>query len=246
MSAPRIDHYDWPGGREAMLRFGPDRAPTVIAALPLFEEANRTRASLIAVLRRLAGMGIASALPDLPGAGESLVATAQATLAAWRTAFAAAAAVLPGPVHVVAWRGGALVDAEAVVASRWWLAPIDGAGTMRDLRRMQAASADKESFAGNRLSAALIDELENRRLPYPVEPATSVRPELVEERPSTGLGRTEAGGRADNIRIVRLDTDPRGADAKVSGRPLWRAAEPGTDAALEQALAVDIAAWIRP
>jgi hypothetical protein len=211
MIAPRIDCYDWPGGREAMLRFGPDAAPIVLAALPLFEEANRTRASLVAVLRRLAERGIGSALPDLPGAGESLVATEDATLAASREAFAAAARALPGPVHVVSWRGGALVDGAAVAASRWRLSPVSGAETLRDLRRVQAA-AGGQSFAGNRLSATILAELA-----------------AAEHLPGW---------------TVRLESDPRDADAKVPGRPLWRAAEPGTDPALEAALADDIAAWI--
>ncbi len=68
-----IDHYDWPGGREAMLRFGPTNGPVMIVAPPLFEEANRTRAFVVTILRALAERGIASALPDLPGTGESLL-----------------------------------------------------------------------------------------------------------------------------------------------------------------------------
>ncbi|RYD50253.1 MAG: hypothetical protein EOP60_12200, partial [Sphingomonadales bacterium] len=59
-----IDHYDWAGGREAMLRFGPATGPVVIAALPLFEEANRTRTFVVTLLRALAERGIAGALPD--------------------------------------------------------------------------------------------------------------------------------------------------------------------------------------
>ena len=215
MTAPGIDHYDWRGGREAMLRFGPhEGSPTVIAALPPFEEANRTRASLVAVLRRLAERGIASALPDLPGTNESLVATEHATLADWRAAFAAAARALPGPINAVSWRGGALVDGEAEVASRWRLSPVSGADTMRELRRVQAA-ARGALFAGNRLATAMIDAL------------AIAQPSVVEP-----------------IRTVRLDADPRPADARYTGRPLWRAAEPGTDPALEAALAEDIAAWI--
>jgi hypothetical protein len=244
VSAPRFDNYDWPGGREAMLRFGPAHGPTVLAALPLFEEANRTRASLIAVLRRLADREIASALPDLPGTGESLVSTVEATLADWRTAFAAAARALPGPVHVVAWRGGALVDAEAEVASRWWLAPVSGAETMRELRRIRAASGG-DLYAGNVLSDAMVAELEIAQLetaehrrgePHPGERrgpgASSPMPDPDVRRGGTML------------RTVRLATDPRPADAHRPGRPLWRAAEPGTDPALEAALADDIAAWI--
>src|SRR6187551_1263766 len=69
------DQYDWPGGREAMLRFGPATGPVVIAVMPLFEEANRTRAFMVALLRALAERGVASVLPDLPGTGESLIET---------------------------------------------------------------------------------------------------------------------------------------------------------------------------
>ena len=58
-----IDHYDWAGGREAMLRFGPAGGPVVVAALPLFEEANRTRSFVVTILRLLAARGIAGALP---------------------------------------------------------------------------------------------------------------------------------------------------------------------------------------
>src|SRR4051812_44244910 len=81
-----IDHYDWAGGREAMLRFGPDTGPVVIAAMPLFEEANRTRTFIVSILRMLAGHGIATALPDLPGAGESLTETEYASVRNWNKA----------------------------------------------------------------------------------------------------------------------------------------------------------------
>ena len=250
MTAPRIDSYHWSGGREAMLRFGPEHGPTVIAALPLFEEANRTRAAMVDVLRRLAARGIAGALPDLPGTGESIVPTEAATLAGWRAAFAAAVSALPGPVHVVAWRGGALVDRDVLVASRWWLAPLSGADTMRELRRVRAASGGT-LYAGNCLSEAMIAELDS------AEFHQTVRPEPVEGRPSASdtLEARRASTTPDQVRgrvgtdgaahrIVRLDSDPRAADAKLPGRPLWRGAEPGTDAALQALLADDIASWI--
>ena len=78
-----IDHYDWPGGREAMLRFGPATGPVVIAVMPLFEEANRTRAFMVAMLRALADRGIAGILPDLPGTGESRTEAKDITLSDW-------------------------------------------------------------------------------------------------------------------------------------------------------------------
>lgn len=220
MPDPAIDFYDWRGGREAMLRFGAGIAagagPTVIAALPLFEEANRTRAIVVGVLRRLAARGIASALPDLPGTGESLVDTDQVRLADWRAAFAAAAAVLPGPLVTMAWRGGALADRDARVAARWHLSPVTGSETARELRRLAAASATAGLYAGNLLSDALIADLTSD------DPAPPAAP----------------------TRIVRLESDPRPADARLAAPPPWRAAEPGDDPALANAVASDVAAWV--
>jgi hypothetical protein len=143
-----------------MLRFGPDVGPTVIAALPLFEEANRTRAAVVDVLRRLAARGIGGALPELPGMGESLVETRDATLGDWREAFAAAAATLPGPVHIMAWRGGALVDRDASVASRWHLSPIEGPAFVRELLRLRDLGGS-DDYAGNLLSGTMIAELQD-------------------------------------------------------------------------------------
>ena len=105
---PRMDHYDWAGGRETVLRFGPDRGPTVVVALPLLEEANRTRALMVAVLRMLAARGAVGALPELPGMGESLVATENMRLADLRAAFAAAAVHVGDDVRPIAIRSGAL------------------------------------------------------------------------------------------------------------------------------------------
>jgi alpha-beta hydrolase superfamily lysophospholipase len=212
---PRIDWYDWSGGREAMLRFGPDGGPTVIAALPLFEEGNRTRTAMVDVLRRLAARGVGCVLPDLPGAGESLVATCDATVAMWREAFAAACARVAGPVHVVAWRGGALLDTDAAVASRWYLAPQSGASLVRELTRVRALGSGGEDYAGNALSSTMIDGL------------------AFAELATVG-----------SLRVVRLESDAKAADRKVAGPALWRAAEPGTDAAFQALVADDVADWI--
>jgi len=229
-----IDHYDWAGGREAMLRFGPATGPVVIAAMPLFEEANRTRAFIVSVLRMLVGHGIATALPDLPGTGESLTETEYASVKNWNKAFSSAVEFLKPesrPIHAIAVRGGALVDTAAPLASRWHFAPVSGEGLVRDMMRARLAAAvesgetiDAESIAppgppielaGNRLSRALLMELQH-----------SV--------PSNGLP----------LRTVRLDTDTLPADRHVAGAPLWRRSEPGNDPDLARLLADDIAAWI--
>lgn len=223
------DTYDWAGGREAMLRFGPANGPVVLLALPLFEEANRTRTFAVGLLRKLADRGVGGVLPDLPGQNESPVATEHAMLAGWRAAFATAAAATGRPVHSVTMRGGSLIDHDAHVVARWQLAPAKGEALIRELfRTAQAAGEPVEidldawsdeggpvTIAGNRISRPLLRDL---------NAADCVRDGLV--------------------RVVRLDTDPAVADRKVEGAPLWRRSEPGDDAALAAILADDIADWI--
>ena len=85
-----IDRYDWPGGSEALWRFGPAAGPVVLLLLPPFEEANRTRTFAVGLLRALAARDIGAMLPDLPGQGDSLLPTEAVTLADWRSAVAAA------------------------------------------------------------------------------------------------------------------------------------------------------------
>jgi hypothetical protein len=154
-----IDHYDWAGGREAMLRFGPDTGPVVVAALPLLEEANRTRALVVTILRLLAERGIAGALPDLPGTGDSLVPTEMLALADLQEAFAAVVRHLGRPAFALGIRSGAMIDAAAPVRGRWHLAPVEGAGLLRELNRLKQAG-DGEDFGGNRLSLRFLTELE--------------------------------------------------------------------------------------
>ena len=223
------DTYDWAGGREATLRFGPGAGPVVVLALPLFEEANRTRTFAVGLLRQLADRGVGSILPDLPGQNESPVATEHAMLAGWRAAFAAAAAATGRPVHSVTMRGGSLIDHEVKAVSRWQLAPANGEALIRELFRTAQAAGDPVeidldawsdeggpvTIAGNRISRPLLRDL---------NAADCVRDGAV--------------------RVVRLDSDPAVADYKVDGTPLWRRSEPGDDPALAAILADDIAAWI--
>lgn len=216
-----IDHYAWSGGREAMLRFGPDTGPLVIVAPPLFEEANRVRAFVVTLCRALAKRGVASVVPDLPGQGESLVPTALVSLAALRAAFDALGA-RHRRAHGVALRSGALLPG-AGLARQWRLSPLTGAEQARELRRIAAAARiagghptdDPVEIAGNLLSQALLDELESADI-----------------------------AAAASCRTVRLQDDPAPADRHVSGPPLWRRAEPDNDPALAVLLADDIADWI--
>ncbi|WP_260580510.1 hypothetical protein [Sphingopyxis sp. PET50] len=213
---------------EHHLRFEPPGAPhaTVLIVPPLFEEANRTRRTLVLAMRALAARGFAAVMPDLPGQNESLVALEDVDLDTWQAALAGVAAEIDGPVLVASVRGGALIDHKAKAAGWWRLAPTGGASLLRTLLRARVA-ADREAgvassveslteaakseallLAGNRLSPAMIAQLGAAEV-QPVEPLRSV-----------ALG---AGG--------------------IAGTPLWLRAEPGEDAAMAGAIADDIAAW---
>ena len=226
----RIDHYDWSGGREAMLRFGPEGAPVVVVALPLFEEANRTRAVAAALLRALAARGVAGALPDLPGQGESLVSTEAMTLPSLRAALAAATVAVSGdvPVHLASIRSGALFDDAAAVASRWRWSPQDGAALFRELRRIgQVEVGGDRCSIPDRTSASVAGNLVGAR--------------FVQDLPIATVG----DGPGAPTRIVRLVGDPRPADRHLPGVPPWRRAEPGNDTGLAGRLADDLAEWVR-
>lgn len=230
--APRIDHYDWSGGREALLRFGPDTGPVAILALPLFEEANRTRTLAVGLLRRLAARGIAGLLPDVPGQGESQVPLADLMLLRMAEALEALTdrCLDDGRrTYAVGIRSGALLDFRALHSGRWHLAPQDGEALLRDLHRTWRAAghtgdrqammygADTVEVAGNILSPDLLTSL-SAATPF--------------DQPGTPR------------RVIRLSSDPAPADRHVDAAPLWRRAEPGDDPALADALAADIADWI--
>lgn len=221
------DSYAWAGGTEAQLCLGPADGPVVLFAPALFEEANRLRAFTVGVMRALAACDIASILPDLPGTNESLVATEDARLDDWRAAFAAA--VPPCPTHVVAMRGGALVDGAADVVGRYHLSPPTGAELVRDLVRARLAGVRE---GGDALDPA---EIDRPGPPIALSGNLVARDLLVALRVADPVA-------AD--RSVRLDSDPRAADRKIVGRPLWRLAEPDTDTGFAATLADDIAAWV--
>lgn len=139
-----------------MLRFGPEAGPVAVLALPLFEEANRTRAFGVGILRALAARGIGGVLPELPGQGESERPTDEATLAGWRAAFAAAA----GTGFPIAIRSGALLVG-AARRGAWLLAPQTAPELLRELSRVKggAMTGERMEVAGNVLGRALLDEM---------------------------------------------------------------------------------------
>jgi hypothetical protein len=226
--------YTWQGGSETLLRFGPKSGPLILAAMPPFEEANRTRAFMVTVLRALAERNISSALPDLPGSGDSLVPTEQAALCDWRAAFRDAAQALRADhesVYSFAIRGGALLDTQADLAGRYHFAPMPGAKLVREMLRTRLAAA-KES--GEHFDAGAIE---------PPGPAVELAGNRLSRTLLVDLAAAVPAA-AGTIRTVRLETDAHPADLKLAGAPLWRRAEPGNDIALAALLAEDIAAWV--
>ena len=209
-----------------MLRFGPDTGPVVVMLPALFEEHNRTRAFTVAICRALAGSQVASIFPDLPGQGESVVPTQDATLDHWRKAVVALVQAHRAvrPVIMGSMRGSAIIDHVSGVSGHWWLSPITGQMVIRDLTRgavMQSSPAaapigDPVEAAGNLISRHLFGALQAD----------------VTLREGTAP-----------LRTVRLESDPAPADLKLPGSPLWRRAEPGNDLPLAALLAQDLAAW---
>ncbi len=213
---------------EHLLRIDPAAAPrvTILIVPPLFEEANRTRRTLVLTMRALAAEGFAAVLPDLPGQNESLVPLEQVDLARWRDALAEVAAGIDGPVMMASVRGGALIDHGARVAAWWRLAPVGGASLLRTLMRARV-SADREAGVTSSLES-LHDEA--KAVPLSLA-GNRLSPAMIAQ-----LGTSEAQA-VQPLRSVGL-----GADG-IAGTPLWLRAEPGEDAAMARTIAADISAW---
>ena len=222
----RYEHYDGPLGSEAMLVHGPADGPRALILAPLFAEANGTRATIVLLARALAAVGIGSAIPDLPGTGESGTSLTAIGWADWRDAAAATGRGIGRP-HVVALRGGALID-DAVAAASWWrFAPTPGATLLRQLERAQKI-ADSEAGSGGVTPGGGIGgggEATVELAGYRVSP-----------RLSEGLRAAEPATPAGPLRSLPFEGP---------GIAPWRRAEPTADPELAARLGVDIADWIR-
>lgn len=199
---------------------------TVLIVPPLFEEANRTRRTLVLAMRALAAGGFAALLPDLPGQNESLVPLAEVDLDRWQDALAKVAAEIDGPVVVASVRGGALIDHRVQAAAWWRLAPVGGASLLRTLMRARV-TADREAGLASSLES-LQDDAKGAPL---LLAGNALSPAMV-----AGLASAEAQP-VEPLRNVAI-----GAEG-IMGTPLWLRAEPGEDAAMAQAIAADISAW---
>ena len=213
---------------EHILRIDPAGVPraTILIVPPLFEEANRTRRTLVLAMRALAADGFAAVLPDLPGQNESLVPLAHVDLDRWQEALAKVAAAVVGPVIMASVRGGALIDHQAQAAAWWRLAPVGGASLLRTLMRTRV-SADRE--------AGLTSSLETLQEQAQTAPLL-LAGNLLSPAMVGGLGTSEAQAVAP-LRSIGL-----GAGG-IAGTPLWLRAEPGEDSAMAAAIAADISAW---
>jgi hypothetical protein len=238
----RIQRYDWSGGTEAMLRFGPDTGPIVIAALPLFEEANRTRAFTVSILRALAERGIASILPDLPGTGESVTQLESTTILQMQDAYGKIVSMTDRErrrAYGLGVRSGALLDALGLLFGRWHFAPQNGSDLLRELTRIKQAELGIAKPLNDRwyVERATPKDALDRSVEIAGNLVSiNLLTELTVQTPSDQAGIPR--------RVVRLQTDSKPADIKVDGAPLWRRAEPDNNLVLAQTLADDIAAWI--
>lgn len=232
------DTYRWSagarGGQETMLRMGAGEGPTVLILPPLFEEANRMRFVLAGVMRALEeaarddGFSFATVQPDLPGTGESTVATVDARFDDWAAAVAAVAATLPRPVLTLAVRGGALLDQYAGADARWRLAPESGARLLRDMLRATALSSSEK-----------VGDIEHRARSTPTLLAGNmIHPDLYasldDALPDVGA----------NVRTASLD-DQTAHDVKIDGTLIWRRVEPGSDPRLVRGIADDVFGWMK-
>jgi hypothetical protein len=202
---------------EWLMRLGRPHAPAILFVPPLFEEMNRTRALIAAVMRRLARRGHGCWLVDLSGTGESERDLAEVIWDDWRHDVIAAAAHIAEKARrplIASLRGGALVDDGAQSRGWWRFAPLDGAAVARDMVRSRLAGGVE--WAGYAPSPAFRDAL------------SAAAPAAVAA-----------------LRTVRLATDRGAADARLDGPALWRRSEPGSSAELAEAIAADLHRWSR-
>lgn len=219
MTSPSLlyDHYQTDGHDEWLMGIGSPNAPAILFVPPLFEELNRTRALIAAIMRRVAARGYGCWLLDLPGTGESGRRLGRLSWDQWRSAVGAAAKQVGKGERlagVASIRGGALLDDVAPARCGWRFAPVGGASLVRDLNRAGLAAGG--AMAGYEMAPNMVGPLDLAE-PHPI----------------------------DSLRTVRLESDRNEADLKIEGPALWRRSEPETSAPLAASLSDDLANWVR-
>ncbi len=217
MSGLAFERFQGSGGDEWLMRIGRPEAPAILFVPPLFEEMNRTRALIVAVMRRLAKRGHGCWLVDLGGTGESGRDLGGVGWDDWRHDVIHAAAAIAGKARkplIASLRGGGLVDGGARARGWWRFAPVDGSALARDLVR--AGLAGGVEYAG-------------------YAPSDGLKAALEAAKPAA----------AGPLRTVRLASDSGPADARLAGPALWRRSEPGNSAELADAIAADLYQWSR-
>ncbi len=204
--------------REYFIAFDKGRGAKVLMIPPLFDEHNKLRHQMIAVMRLLDQAGIDSVLPDCPGWNESVQPMHEQTLAGWQDALEAAYA-FGDATHVLTWRGGALLAPRDLPG--WRYAPVGGSKLLRGMMRSRtiaAREAGREEkisdiarvarergveLAGWQLGPVLFRELEKAE-PLPTESQHDIH------------------------------------HSAIGGAGLWLRAEPGFDAAQAQTLTAKV------
>lgn len=205
----------------------------LLIVAPLFEEMNRCRRLLALTGAALAGHGVESWLPDLPGTGDHEAGPEAMDWTRWRASVAALAAQVPADA-TLAMRGGTLLDDAAGDLPRYRLAPASGAALLRDLLRARAAT---DAEAGSGLSVAALEARLTagetvEAAGYPLSPALAAVLRAAVPAPA------QPGDRM----AVLAGTE--GGDLSLPGPAPWRSAEASDVRPLARALAQDIASWL--
>lgn len=222
--APRHLNYRFEGYDEAVLSFGDAKANRIILIVPpLFDEMNRVRAMLVGTMRGLAGFGVMTLLPDIPGCNESLAPISAQTISGWRGAMAAAAQSL-GATHVTSIRGGALIDSD-IALPHWRLASVKGGSLLKTMLRTRIAS-DREAGQSSSIESLMGDA---RNAPIDLSGyvlGAKMLAELESAEP-------DLSGRAYEAVLGE----------GIAGKPLWLRAEPMEDADMSMTLAAELDRW---
>lgn len=199
--------------QEYFIAFDKGRGTKILMVPPLFDEHNKMRRQMIAVMRNLDAAGIDSVLPDCPGWNESLQPMEEQSLTGWNEALQAASGFTEA-THVMAWRSGALISPRHLPG--WLYAPLSGAKILRSMMRARTISAREAGVeenladleqAGRQHGVALAGWHLGPELFCEIETAEPPATEMQREIPQRAIGGTGLWLRAEP------DYDPLQAEA---------------------------------